>query len=95
MGGFLLNNINSEREKWKKQKLMGKRKFILIYGGLLWVGGSMIYSILTIFFNPNLRKYDITAILSRFILYAIIFGLCGILVGYIKWNLKVRKFDNQ
>ena len=91
---ILLTKIDNEREKWKKQKLIGKRKFILIHGVLL-CGGSIVYSILTIFFNPNPRNYDITAILSRFIFNAIIFGLCGILGGYINWNSKVRKFDNQ
>jgi len=53
MGAVLLNNMDNEREKWRKQKCMGKKKFILIYGGLLWGGGSIVYSILTIFFNPN------------------------------------------
>jgi len=51
--------MDNEREKWKKQKFMGKKKFILIYGGLPWGGGSIVYSILTIFFNPNPRKFDI------------------------------------
>lgn len=92
---ILLNKIDNEKEKWKKQKLMGKRKFILIHAVLLWGGGSIVYSILTIFLNPNPRNYDITGILSRFIFNAIIFGLCGILGGYINWNSKVRKFDNQ
>ena len=95
MGGYLLNNKDSEREKWKKQKVMGKKKFILIYGGLPWGGASIVYSILTIFFNPNLRDYNITGIISRFILYAIIFGLGGALVGYTQWNAKVRKFDDK
>ena len=72
---------------------MGKRKFILIYGVLPWGGGSIIYSVLTIFLIPNPRNYDITGIILRFILYAIIFGLCGILGGYINWHSKVRAFD--
>jgi uncharacterized phage infection (PIP) family protein YhgE len=90
---ILLNNIDNEREKWKKQKLMGKRKLILIHGVLLCCG-SIVYSVLIIFFNPNPRNYDVTGIFSRFIFNSIIFGLCGILGGYINWNSKVRKFDN-
>ena len=89
-----MNDIDNEREKWKKQKLMWKRKFILIYGILMLGGGSILYSILTIFLNLNPRNYDITGILSRFILYAIIFGLCGITSGYTKWNSIIRRFDN-
>jgi hypothetical protein len=79
----------------EETKIYGEKKFILIYGGLPWGGGSIEYSILTIFFNPNPRNHNITGIISRFILYAIIFGLGGVLVGYTEWNAKVRKFDNK
>jgi len=95
MGVILLNNIDRKKEKWKKQKSMGKKKFILIYGVLLWGGWSIVYSILTIFFNPNPRNYNITGILSRVILYAIIWGLNGIIAGYIQWNAKIKKFDDK
>ena len=88
-----MNNINSEKEKWNKQKSMGKKKFILVYGVLLWVCGSILYGILTIFFNPNPINYNILGVIFRFITYAIIFGLCGIVYGVILWTQKVRKFD--
>ncbi|HEY5561429.1 MAG TPA: hypothetical protein VIK72_06660 [Clostridiaceae bacterium] len=79
----------------EETKTHGQEKVYINLGVLMWGGGSIVYSILTIFLNPNPRNYDITGILTRFILYAIIFGLCGILGGYTKWNSKVRKFDNQ
>ena len=96
MGVILLNNIDSEKEKWKKQKSMGKLKFILIYGVLLWGGSfTIVYSVFTLFFNPIPRNYNVSDILSRFIMYAIIWGLCGIFVGNTQWNKKVRQFDNK
>ncbi|MBC8062749.1 MAG: hypothetical protein H7Y18_19125 [Clostridiaceae bacterium] len=87
-----MNNI--EKEKWDKQKTMGKKKFKLVYG--VWgVCISIIYGILTIFFNPNSINYNILGILFRFIIFAIIFGLSGILMGVMDWNAKAKKFDNK
>lgn len=87
---ILLNEMNSDKEKWQKQKSLGKKKYILINGALLWISGSIVYSILTIFFNPNPRDYNITGIFARFISYAIIFGLCGIVTASRLWNAKIK-----
>lgn len=93
---ILLNNTDREKKKWNSQKLIGKKRFVLIYGVLLWgVCGSLIYGILTIFFNPNSRNYNISGIVARFVSYAIIFGLVGIVVSMAQWNFKSKKYDNK
>lgn len=91
-----MSDVDKEQEKWNNQKRMGKKKFILIYGVLLWgICGSLMYSILTIFFNPILEKYSFTQILIRFITYAVIFGLVGIVASVVQWNLKTKKFNKE
>ncbi|KPU44797.1 hypothetical protein OXPF_18830 [Oxobacter pfennigii] len=91
-----MNNTDREKKKCNNQKLIGKKRFILIYGVLLWgVYGSLIFGILTIFFNPNPKNYNIASIVARFVSYAIIFGLGGIVVSMVQWNFKSKKYDNK
>jgi len=66
-----------------------KSKFILIHGVLFrGIPYSILYSILTIFFNPNTVNYNSSQIITRFIAYAILGGLGGIIIGNVKWNIK-------
>jgi len=96
MGGILLSNIARAKERWNKQKSMGKKRFILVYGVLLWgVCISIIYGTITIFFNPNPINYNILGILFRYIAYSIIFGLGGILFSIGLWHINLNKFDNK
>ena len=89
-----MNNADRAKEKWNKQKSMGKKKFILIYGVLLWgVCISVIYSTLTIFFSINPISYNIYGIFYRFLAYAIIFGINGVLFSLGLWHINVKKFD--
>jgi len=91
-----LSNVDRAKEKWNKQKSMGKQKFILVYGVLLWgVSTSIIYGTLTIFFSSNPINHNILGILFRLIAYALIFGLGGILYGIVLWHTNVKKFDNK
>ena len=93
-GGVLLKNIN--KEKWNKQKLMEKKKFVLIYGVLQWgMITFIISSKLNVFFDSSLINHNSTNMFFRIIIGAIIFGLVGILFGSALWNSRIRKFDNK
>lgn len=88
-----MSNTSKEKEKWIKQKSIGKTKYILIYGILLWgISYSAIYGTLTMFFNPNPVNYDINQIITRYIAYGLMGGLGGIMIGNLQWNMKVKKF---
>lgn len=63
---------------------MGKDRFISIYGAIFCVTTYIIYSILTIFFNSNHNNYITTGIIIRFVINAIIFGVCGIIFPYVQ-----------
>lgn len=89
----LLKNINKEKEKWNKQKNSGRKKFILIHGVLF--GGvlyAVLYSIFTMFLHPKAPDYTTTQIITRFIAYAMMGGLAGVVIGSLQWNAKVKKF---
>jgi len=89
-----LSKINKEKEKWKTQKAMGKSKYILIHGILLWgIYFSIIYGTLTMFVNPNKVNYDSSQIITRFIAYAIISGLVGIIISNLQWNTNTKRFE--
>lgn len=91
-----MSNIDRAKERWNKEKSMGKKRFILVYGVLLWgVCISIIYGTLTIFFNPNPINYNILGIFLRFIAYSIIFGLCGTLFSMGLWHINLKKFNNK
>lgn len=90
-----MRHINTQKEKWNKQKSMGKTKFVIFYGILLWgFSGSLVYGTLTIFFSANPVNYNIAGIVARFVAYAIIFGVAGVIVTIRQWDTKVRKFDS-
>jgi hypothetical protein len=87
-----LNNIDREKEKWSRQKSMGGKKFVLIYGVLSFGGiSSVVYCILTILLNSNSTK----GIPVNVITFSIITGLGGIFVGVRLWNANARKFENK
>jgi hypothetical protein len=91
-----LKDINTQKEKWNKQKSKGKLMFILTYGVLLWgVIISTTYSIVTIFLISNYTSYSILGIVFRFIAYALIWGFCGILFTNGLWNSNIKKFDSK
>jgi len=90
-----MGHLDRQREKWNKQKAIGKTKFVLLYGILLWgLVGSLVYGTLTIFFRANPVNYTLAGIVVRFIFYGIIFGLAGTVVTIRQWDTKVKRFDN-
>ena len=90
-----MRHIDKQKAKWNKQKAIGKTKFVILYGILLWgLSGSLVYGTLTIFVSANPVKYTLFGIVARFIIYAIIFGIAGVIVTIRQWDTKVRKFDN-
>jgi len=75
---------------WIKQKSLGRRKYVLIYGVGLYMCASLVYSILTIFFNPRFQSYTLEGIIARFIVYAMMFGLGWLIYGNINWHYKSK-----
>ncbi|MBX4271992.1 hypothetical protein [Clostridium estertheticum] len=92
-----MNNMSKEREKWNKQKSMGKLKFVLFYGVLLLgVCSSILCILINMIFNTfftNSSNYTITGILVRLITRTFMFGLFGIFLSIGQWNSNVKKFD--
>ena len=90
-----MGHLDRQREKWNKEKVIGKTKFVIIYGVLLWgFSGSLVYGTLTMFFRANPVNYNLEGIIARFIVYGIVFGLAGTGVTSRQWDTKVKKFDN-
>lgn len=87
--------MNKARESWMKQKKLGRRKYVLIYGVGVCLFFSILYSVLTIFFNPNPSSYTLEGIIARFIVFAIIFGLAGVVYGNYNWNYKSKYFERS
>ncbi|MBU3072659.1 hypothetical protein [Clostridium estertheticum] len=86
-----MNNIEKEKEIWSKQKTMGKKKFVLIYGVLIFGGiSSLVYFILTKLFISNLSN-----IIVNIITYTIIMILIGVFLSNKIWNANVKKFENK
>jgi len=78
-----------ENNKWKKRRL----KYV-IYNGLLLRGVcfSIVYSILTMVFNPRGEVYTSEQIVTRFVVYTIMFSSLGILISNFQWNISKKKY---
>lgn len=86
--------LDKAKQRWEKQKLLGKTKFILFYGVFLYgITASIIYTIITILFERNSVGLSIPVMVIRFLIYLIIFGISGILFGYGIWQSKIKKFN--
>ena len=90
-----MRHIDKQKENWNKQKDIGKTRFVILYGILLWgLSGSLVYGTLTIFLRANPLNYTLVGIVVRFLIYAIICGLAGVIVTIRQWDTKVKRFDN-
>ncbi|MGE5627928.1 MAG: hypothetical protein ACM3X7_07395 [Solirubrobacterales bacterium] len=88
-----MSNTDRAKEQWNKQKSMGRRKFILVHGGLLWGGCvGLTYGTLTMFFNPNPIDYNVPGIIFRYVFYVIISVITGIFISNIIWNNNAKRF---
>lgn len=74
-------------KKWEKTRKLGKVKFVLLYGALIWgVATPILKNIFTYYiFNTPISSISITIDL-------IIFPIIGILWGVIIWNITEKKY---
>ena len=80
--------------KWKRTRKKGKRRYVLLYGSLLWgLTSGIIWALATLFLFPFKNQMEIS------IIGIALFPLCGLLWGSLMWNWTekayLKEIENQ
>lgn len=79
--------MNSEqREKWKRIRLKGKTRYIILRGALAWgLPVGLIYSLWTHWYESIIVKIQ----------SVVIFMICGLIGGLLYWMSMEKKYKSE
>ncbi|MFC0215375.1 hypothetical protein ACFFK0_23550 [Paenibacillus chartarius] len=85
---------DSKRSKWEKMKAMGRNRYVLVYGLLLWgVVLTIVTSVLQVLLSMNVQDAEpltVTFIAARFTVFAVF----GFFIASARWLSMERKYGD-
>jgi drug/metabolite transporter (DMT)-like permease len=88
-----LTNYEKRKEKWNKQRLRGKTKFVLFYV-IVYILFFAILSTLQVLFFHRSAFSDIKEFIFSYVIFLLFFVFAGIVVGNIAWKANLKRFKN-
>jgi hypothetical protein len=92
-----------QRQKWAKIRMLGKFRYVLGYGILLWgIPTGLCYAVLTtltdngfslfrVLSSPLLRQLFV----AKLIISLILFPICGCVLAWWLWHYWEKKYSEQ
>ncbi len=77
----------ADMDRWEKTRTIGKLRFILVYGVVIWgLITAALYSVITYFWQHPEPWYSV------FITSFIVFPVMGIVWGLLVWHFSEKKY---
>lgn len=86
-----MTNFEKRKIRWEKQKAKGKTRYVLFHV-LLWMVYAVVLATMNILTFDRAYLNYINKIVITYVIFMIILGLAGVVVGSVSWRANVKKY---